>query len=248
MYNPFTLKGKTILVTGASSGIGRATAVECSRMGALVIAHGRDAARLDETMSMLEGAGHVSICADLTDEEQVRHLTGGLRPVDGLVHCAGMSALKPIQFLKDSELHGIFATNTFSAMMLQKHLLKKKKLNSGASVVLVSSISGNANTAVGLSAYGASKAALDAFARYAALELAQYKIRVNTILPGRVTTQLLSTVALDDKTLQADIEKYPMRRYGTPEEIAQSAVYLLSDAARWITGTGIIIDGGRSLI
>ena len=131
MYNPFTLKGKTILVTGASSGIGRATAVECSRMGALVIAHGRDAARLDETMSMLEGTGHVSICADLTDEEQVRYLTGGLRPVDGLVHCAGMSALKPIQFLKDSELHGIFATNTFSAMMLQKHLLRLNKRYQG---------------------------------------------------------------------------------------------------------------------
>lgn len=244
-YNPFTLEGKTILITGASSGIGRASAIECSRMGAKVILTARNEERLHDTLSAMEGTDHQYIVADISEEEGIKKLVSQLPAIDGLVHCAGISQLKPIQVLRNEDLQGIFSTNYFSPVLLTKTLVQKKKLSSSSSLVYISSISGNGNTAVGLSGYGTSKSALMTFIEYAALELASKHIRCNAILPGRINTPLLLNMAEED--LQKDIEKYPLKRYGEAQEVAQAAVYLLSDAAKWITGTSIKIDGGRTL-
>lgn len=248
MYNPFSLIGKTILVTGASSGIGRATAIECSRMGATCILTGRSEERLLETKAQLEGSGHTVICCNLKDEDSIKNLCAALPVLDGIVHCAGISTLKPIMGITDQNLHDIFQTNCFAPMLLTKHIAKNKKMVMGGSMVFISSISGNSNVATALSTYGSSKSALTAFVRYAALELSGKQIRCNAILPGRIETALLQNQTLDDDALQQDINKYPLHRYGTPQEVALSVVYLLSDATKWVTGTCLTVDGGRSLI
>jgi len=248
MYNPFSLIGKTILITGASSGIGRATAIECSRMGATCILTGRNEERLSQTREQLEGTGHLTYCCDLNDETAIKRLCSELPILDGITHCAGISTLKPIVGISDTNLHDIFQTNCFAPILLTKHIVKSKKINIGGSMVFISSISGNSNVATALSAYGSSKSALTAFVRYAALELSGKQIRCNAILPGRIETSLLQNQLLDNEAIQQDISKYPLHRYGTPQEVAQSVIYLLSDATKWITGTCLTIDGGRSLI
>lgn len=248
MYNPFSLEGKTILVTGASSGIGRAVAIECSKMGAIVFLSARNDARLRETLDALEGDGHQIIVADLTDEEAIKALVEQVPQLDGVVCAAGISMLKPIQVLSEKDIQTIFATNYSAPVLLTKTLVKKRKLNNEASLVYISSVSGNGNTATALSLYGSSKSALNSFAKYAALELSGKKIRCNTICPGRIETNLLQNQTMSAEDLEKDIAKYPLHRYGKPEEVAQTAVYLLSDATKWITGTSITIDGGRTLI
>ena len=248
MYNPFSLAGKTILVTGASSGIGRATVIECSKMGATIIMTARNEERLKETLLLLEGEGHQYIVADLTNEDEIRQLVEQIPELDGAVCAAGISMLKPIQVLSEKDIQSVFATNYTASVLLTKTLVKKRKLNTGASVVYISSISGNGNTATALSLYGSSKSALSSFAKYAALELSGKKIRCNTICPGRIETNLLQNQTMNEDDLAKDLAKYPLHRYGKPEEVAQAAVYLLSDAAKWITGTSITIDGGRTLI
>lgn len=248
MYNPFSLEGKTILVTGASSGIGRAVAIECSKMGAVVFLSARNDARLRETLEALEGDGHQIIVADLTDEEAIKTLVEQVPQLDGVVCAAGISMLKPIQVLSEKDIQTIFATNYSAPVLLTKTLVKKRKLNNEASLVYISSVSGNGNTATALSLYGSSKSALNSFAKYAALELSGKKIRCNTICPGRIETNLLQNQTMSAEDLEKDIAKYPLHRYGKPEEVAQTAVYLLSDATKWITGTSITIDGGRTLI
>ncbi len=248
MYNPFTLAGKTILVTGASSGIGRAVAIECSKTGAVVFLTARNEARLRETLNALEGDGHQYILADLTNEEAIKALVEQLPQLDGVVCAAGISMLKPIQVLSEKDIQVVFATNYSAPVLLTKTLVKKRKLNNEASLVYISSVSGNGNTATALSIYGSSKSALNSFAKYAALELSGKKIRCNTICPGRIETSLLQNQTMSAEDLEKDIAKYPLHRYGKPEEVAQTAVYLLSNATKWITGTSITIDGGRTLV
>ena len=248
MYNPFSLSGKTILVTGASSGIGKATAIECSKMGATIIMTARNEERLQETMQLLEGEGHQYIIADLTNEDAIKQLTEQVPELDGVIYAAGISMLKPIQVLAEKDIKTIFDTNYNAPVLLTKTLVKKRKLNTEASLVYISSISGNGNTATALSLYGSSKSALNSFVKYAAIELSGKKIRCNTICPGRIETKLLQNQTMNEEDLAKDLAKYPLHRYGMPEEVAQAAVYLLSDAAKWITGTSITIDGGRTLI
>lgn len=248
MYNPFTLEGKTILVTGASSGIGRAVAIECSKMGAVVFLTARTEARLRDTLNALEGNGHQYIIADMTNEEDIKSLVEQIPSLDGVVFAAGISLLKPVQVLSEKDIQSVFATNYSGPVLLTKTLVKTKKLNAEASLVYISSVSGNGNTATGLSLYGSSKSALNSYAKYAALELAGKKIRCNTICPGRIETNLLQNQTMSAEDIEKDIAKYPLRRYGKPEEVAQAAVYLLSDTTKWITGTTITIDGGRTLI
>ena len=156
--------------------------------------------------------------------------------------------MKPIVALNTQNLQDIFSTNYYAPVLLTKHLVKAKKLQQGASLVYVGSISGVSNVATALSAYGSSKSALNSFVQYAALELAGKQIRCNAVLPGRIETQLLQNQTMSEEDLQKDIAKYPLHRYGTTTEVAQAIVYLLSDATKWITGTSITIDGGRSLI
>lgn len=248
MYNPFSLSGKTILVTGASSGIGRATAIECSKMGAVLVLTGRNEERLQETLAQLEGQGHAVLQCDLTEEEAINRFAKELPILNGVVLCAGISMLRPVAALNEEALQTVFRTNCFAPMLLTRYLLKHKRMATGASMVFVGSISGISNVATALSTYGASKSALMSFVRYAALELAGKKIRCNAVLPGRVETALLQNQTLNEEEVQQDMAKYPLKRYAQPYEVAQGIIYLLSDAANWVTGTSLTIDGGRSLI
>ena len=243
LYNPFTLKGKTILITGASSGIGRATAIECSKLGATCIITARNEERLNETLSQMEGEGHLVICADLSAQEGIDFLVGNVPELDGLVSNAGIATKKTISFYKQELLNEIFQTNAFVPMLLIRTLLKRKKIRLNASLVFTSSIAAFKSD-YGNGIYGASKAALTSYTHYCARELASKKIRVNAVHPGMVDTPLIHEGTISEDELQQDMQTYPLGRYGKPEEIAWSIIYLLSDASTWVTGTNMIIDGG----
>ena len=249
MYNPFSLEGKNILVTGASSGIGRGTAIECAKMGAKVVLSGRNEARLQETLSSLEGEGHVVLCGDLNSEETRKEIVDKIPSLNGVVHCAGISQIQMAKFMDQSSLEGIFKTNVFSPLMLNTLLLKKKKIEKNSSIIFISSISGVYRSQIGEGGYGATKAALTGYVKSLALELSAQGTRVNTIHPGVVETPLLevSNGTFGEEELDALRQKYPLKRFGKPEDIANCAVYLLSDASSWMTGSNILIDGGFTL-
>lgn len=248
MYNPFSLEGKTILVTGASSGIGADTAVECSRMGATVLITGRNEERLGQTLSRLDtsfGAAHQMIVADLTDEESLNALVSQIDGIDGLVNNAGVNRVKPVAFIKQEDLEYVFQSNTWTAVNLTRLLCKKKKLKKNGSVVFTSSVSAFFN-APGRALYAGSKAALTSFMRSFAVELADKGIRANAVHPGMVETKMIAE-NLTEEELQNNLKEYPLNRFGKPEDVAWAIIYLLSDASSWITGTSMVVDGGFML-
>lgn len=245
-YNPFTLKGKTILVTGASSGIGQATAVECAQMGAEVVITGRDTERLQATADLM-GNLKAQIAADLTNQEDVERLVAALPPLDGAVLCAGNSTTLPLQFGSREKFDEMFNVNFFAPVELLRLMYKKKVLQKGSSVVLIASIGGTHSFMPGNGVYGASKAALNSLMKYAAREYASRKIRVNSICPGMVDTPLIHRGTITEEQLAEDAKRYPLGRYGKPDDIANGAVYLLSDASSWLTGHDLVIDGGFSI-
>ena len=245
-YNPFTLKGKTILVTGASSGIGQATAVECAQMGAEVVITGRDTERLQATADLV-GTPKALIAADLTNLEDVERLVATLPPLDGAVLCAGNSTTLPLQFGSREKFDEMFNVNFFAPVELLRLMYKKKVLQKGASVVLIASIGGTHSFMPGNGVYGASKAALNSLMKYAAREYASRKIRVNSICPGMVDTPLIHRGTITEEQLAEDAKRYPLGRYGEPDDIANGVVYLLSDASSWLTGHDLVIDGGFSI-
>lgn len=245
-YNPFSLEGKTILITGASSGIGQATAIECAKLGAHVVITGRNAERLQETFDQLEGDGHQQIIADLTNPEELEHLVTSMPQLDGLVNNAGVGYTKPILFIKQTDLDTMFETNTFAPVMLTKLAMKKKKINRGGSIVFTSSIAAMTE-GMGNSVYSMTKTAIMSFAKSCALEFGDKGIRVNSVHPGMVETKLIHGGAISEDDMQKDMQNYPLKRYGRPEEIAWSIIYLLSEASAWVTGSQSIIDGGIHL-
>lgn len=249
-YNPFSLQGKTILVTGASSGIGQTTAVECSKMGANVIITARNQERLSQTMRSLYGNNHMMIVADLNDEDSYLKIAESVSLLDGLVCNAGIGlGVKPAAFYKKKDMESIFLTNTISVALLMKELLKKKKINNPASVVFTSSIEGNYLTSIGNGMYGMTKAALSAYARTTALELSSKGIRCNVVAPGMVNTPLTApTGEITQEQLNADMAKYPLGRYGNPIDVAWGIIFFLSDASSWVTGSTLKIDGGITLV
>lgn len=249
MENPFSLEGKSILVTGASSGIGRGIAVACAKMGAKVVLSGRNETRLQETLGSLEGERHVVLCGDLNSEDTRKELVEKMPALDGVAYCAGISQIQMAKFMDQSSLEGIFKTNVFSPLLLNTLLLKKKKIKKNSSIIFISSISGVYRSQIGEGSYGATKAALAGFVKSLALELSAQGIRVNTIHPGVVETPLLevSNGTFGEEELEALRQKYPLKRFGKPEDIANCAVYLLSDASGWMTGSNILIDGGFTL-
>lgn len=244
--NPFSLEGKTILVTGSSSGIGQATAIECSKMGARVVITGRNVERLQETYNQLVGEGHLMIPADLNTEEEIDKLVSDCPVLDGLVNNAGRGKSKPVNFIKNEDLLDVYKTNVFGVALLTKSLLKKKKINKGGSIVFTSSIS-SYMTAPGLAIYASTKAAVCAYMRTCAIELGSKGIRSNAVLPGMVETKLINSGTYTDEDKQNDLSLYPLGRYGQPNDIAYGIIYLLSDASVWMTGNELVIDGGRCL-
>ena len=250
MINPFSLEGKTILVTGASSGIGRGIAIECSKMGAKVILNGRNVDRLKETLEMMEGEGHQVMAADISNQVEIDQLVADVPTLDGCVLCAGIPQVCPVKHFKRNDIEDILNVNTVAPIMITSGLLKKKKIRKGSSVVLIESISGVFVGTKGDVSYNASKAALNGFLKGSALELAAQGIRINAINPGLVPTNILNlTNEMFAESHHTDImvDSYPMKRYGTPEDIAYGAIYLLSDASSWVTGTNLVIDGGYIL-
>jgi len=247
MQNPFSLEGKTVLITGASSGIGKAAAQECAAAGATCIITARSYERLFTTLSVLEGEGHQILLADLSNLNEIETLVEKLPKLDGIVLCAGVVETKILKFTDDDDLQHLFNTNAFSSMRLIRALIQQKKLKKEASIVIISSISGVKCGYLGGSIYGATKGALEGFTKATALELAPQKIRVNTIMPGMVETLLMKDSEIDRELLDADKQKYPLKRYGNPEEVGYCVVFLLSDATKWMTGTSLLIDGGYTL-
>lgn len=246
MYNPYSLDNKTVLITGASSGIGRATAIECSKLGAKCVITGRNIERLSETFSQLSGEGHTQILADLTVETDVESLVEKLPILDGFVCNAGITTIKPINYIKQSDMNNLFSVNTFAPVILTKTLLKKKKLSKGSSVVFTSSIAWETITP-GNAIYAMTKSAVSTFSKFFAMEYAVRQIRVNSVLPGMVNTEMTQNSVFSKEELEEDKLRYPLKRYAEPQEIAWAIIYLLSDASAFVTGTALKIDGGVTL-
>lgn len=248
MYNPYSLENKTVLVTGASSGIGKATAIECSKLGATVVVTGRNVQRLDETFKELDssfGQQHQQIQADMSTEEGVADLVAKVPALDGVSSNAGIPTTLLIKFISKEVLDDVWNINTVSHVNLAKLLFKKKKLNQAASYVFTASIGGTTSFGPGNSIYGMSKAAINSFMHFCAIEFATRMIRCNSVSPGMIVTPMTqdsSTFTKED--YEKDAEKYLLKRYGKPEEVARTITFLLSDASSFITGNTILVDGG----
>lgn len=239
---PFSLQGKNILVTGSSSGIGKSIAILCSQMGGKVYITARREDRLKETLNEMQGEKEY-IVTDLSSQEDIDALVEKLPKLDGIVHCAGVgSTLFAKNITKDS-ISAVFKPNFEAPVLLQASLLTNKKISKAASIVFIASMAAQSPT-MGNAIYSASKGALISYAKCLALELAPRKIRVNCISPAMVRTDFLNNVDVDENEMKEDEERYPLGRYGTPEDVSGLAVYLLSNASEWMTSNNIEITGG----
>jgi 3-oxoacyl-[acyl-carrier-protein] reductase len=245
MDNLLSLQGKHILVTGASSGMGRVLAQMIASQGGIVALLARNEERLNETLQSLDGTGHQVLVCDLTDEEQLKAAVSNMEPLDGVVLCAGINEFVPVKFIKQEKINKMFQTNYFSQLILLQMLLKKKLLNKGASVVFISSVS-SVMGVQGTLLYASSKGAINSAVRVLASELAGQKIRVNAILPGIVRTEMLSGTNITEEQFTKQEELYPLG-LGTPQDVGHAVLFHLFDASRWLTGQCMILDGGLTL-
>ena len=244
--NPFSLKGKQILITGASAGIGKGIAITCAKMGASVIIVGRNQNRLDEVFTTLEEGHHHKIICDLTDYKSLKKAVENLPALNGVVHCAGIGQRILCKQLTEDDIKHVMDINFEAPVLLQTELLKQKKISKGASIVFIASIA-SWSPSIGNSIYSASKGAIISYANCLSLELAPRLVRVNCISPAMVWTNLITKDGIDEELLKEDEKKYPLKRYGTPEDIANLVVYMLSDASTWMTGSNVKITGGGKL-
>lgn len=243
----FSLAGKTILVTGASSGIGRAIAIACAQLGANVVLTGRNVSRLEETLSMMcDVSKHCIIPADLTIAEQRSALAGQVPVLDGVVHCAGIGSRVLCKMLEEQDVSRVMQANFEAPVLLQAELLREKKIAKEASIVFIASAAATMPS-VGNAIYSASKAAIIAYAKCLAQELANRKIRVNCISPAMVWTDLALVGATEEQLREAE-QNYPLKRYAQPEDIAGLAIYLLSDSSNWVTGSNYEMTGGTQVL
>lgn len=242
-FNPFSLEGKTILVTGASSGIGRSIAVTCSKMGAKMVLNGRNEQKLQETLSMMEDDEHVILSGDLTNHEALISIVDQIPKLDGVVHCAGILFRMLAKQVTQEDFDKMMEINTKAPILLQSHLLQKKKLNRYASIVFITSLGADIPN-IGNGLYAASKGALISYTNCLMPELAPKQIRVNCISPAMVWTDLALDNMVTEEELKLDEQRYPLKRYGTPEDIAYLTVYMLSDVSSWMTGSNVKITGG----
>lgn len=245
MENLLSLQGKHILVTGASSGMGRVFAQMIARQGGIVTLLARNEERLNKNLQSLDGVGHQVVVCDLTDEEQLKVAVGNMGQLDGIVLCAGINEFIPVKFVKQEKINKMFQTNYFSQLILLQMLLKNKLLNKGASIVFISSVS-SVMGVQGTLLYASSKGAINSAVRVLAAELAGQMIRVNAILPGIVKTEMLSGTNITEEQFTKQEELYPLG-LGTPQDVGHAVLFHLSDASRWLTGQCMILDGGLTL-
>ncbi len=240
---PFSLIGKSILITGASSGIGKSIALLCSKLGANVYITARNEQRLLSTIAEMTGESKHYIVADLTNHTSIDSLVDELPKLDGVVNCAGVWSNVLTKNINQEEMYRVFKSNFEAPVILQTALLTKKKINKGASVVFIASMAAM-TPSIGTGLYSASKGALISYAKCLGLELAHRKIRVNCISPAMVWTNFVKLDGLDLEMLKEDEKRYPLGRYGQPEDVAGLAAYLLCDQSCWMTGNNIEITGG----
>lgn len=248
MKTPMSLSGRTVLVTGASSGIGRATAILLSRLGARVVISGRREDALSETLSSMAGSGHLSEAFDLADTGALaawmESLAGRCGPFGGLAHCAGVQALRPLKLMNPELTEEMLRVNVTSSLMLARSFSRRGVNDSGGAIVFVSSVMGAVGSA-GRSAYCASKGALHGLTKALSLELAREKIRVNCVAPGFVRTESLErTRALVGEEGMKQIGDMHPLGFGEPDDVANAVAFLLAETGRWITGSVLFVDGG----
>lgn len=244
----FSLNNKHLLITGASSGIGRDICIETSKCGAQVILTARNEERLNQTYDQLEKSrAHSIIRADLNKSDEINNLIDNVSELDGIVLCAGVTLVRPVHFTKPELFRWVFNANFFSQAELIRLLYKKKKIKNNASIVFISSIGGTKIYTGVNAAYGSSKAALTSLMRYCALEFSNRLIRVNSISPGMIDTALIHGGDISEEQLKKDLANYPLRRYGKTIDVVNATIFLLSDASSWITGHDLVVDGGISI-
>lgn len=237
------LQGKTVLVTGASSGIGRQAAISISNQGGKLIITGRNENNLRQTLNSLVGDGHMMLAGDLLEDDHRKALVDMLPQLDGLVHCAGIVGPTPAKYIRHDDIKKMMGINYKIPVLLTAAILQKKLMNKGGSVVMMSSIV-TQSPYFGGTLYSSSKAAIEAYTRTLALELVDRKIRVNCLSPGLVNTPLITDPAKEENpeivedSLQRYLAKYPMG-IGEAEDVANSIVFLLSDESKWISGANI---------
>lgn len=252
MNERFSLSAKTILVTGASSGIGRAIAIACAEQGANVVLNGRNVERLEATLTELcsvsnvSDAKHIAISADLTIAKERQALAEQVPVLDGVVHCAGIGSRVLCKMLEEQDVSRVMQANFEAPVLLQAELLREKKIAKEASIVFIASAAATMPS-MGNAIYSASKAAIIAYAKCLAQELAARKIRVNCISPAMVWTDLALVGATKEQLREAE-QNYPLKRYAQPEDINGAAIYLLSDAAAWTTGSNMELTGGTQTL
>ena len=244
-----SLLNKKILITGASSGIGKATAILFSHLGAQLIITARNHENLKSTFAQLkQGPNHHMVCADLTLADDIKKLVSECAELDGFVHCCGKVLPVPAKFIKQEQLQDVFHVNYFSAVQMVTELLKQKKLNKRGSIAFISSVS-TLHAYFGGAPYISSKAALEGYAKTLALELVPKKIRVNVLQPALVNTAIFeSTIdaAVDSEEMKGLVAKYPLG-IGEVDDVANALAYFISDASKWVTGSCLKMDGGLTL-
>lgn len=247
MNNPFSLEGKTILVTGASSNIGRQIAIKCSEMGAKVILTARNEERLNETLIKMNGDGHQIVQCDLSVSEQIPVLVEQLPELNGVIMCAAIFRTTPIRNNRRKYTEEMFNTNTFANIDLIQLLLKNKKVLDGGSILFISSVAAYRPYA-GNALYSATKGAINSFCQVLAIENGNRKIRANCISPGIIKNDReAQSHAVTKEELDKEEARFPLG-FGHTEDIGYAAVYMMSDASKWVTGTNMIVDGGQSII
>jgi len=248
IFKTDAFQGRTFLVTGASSGIGKATAVLLSNCGARVAINGRDESRLNATLALLAGAGHVAFVAPLETADQtnewLKSVLVAFGPLDGVFHSAGIELIRPIRMIKQAQLNDVLGSSLFAAFGIARALSAKNAMVDGGSLVFMSSVAGSTGQ-VGMSAYSAAKAAIDGMVRSLACELSARKIRVNSIAAGGVHTAMHNRLTKGGgEDASTTYEQSHLLGFGDPQDVAQAALYLLSPASRWVTGTTMVVDGG----
>ncbi len=231
------------MVTGASSGIGQAIAVSVSKMGADVVINGRNIVKLENTLTQMVGDNNRIVPADLTKSVDIAKLSDSVPQLDGIVHCAGIGHRLPAKLLTENDIDSVMNANFKGAVLLQAALLSKRKVKKNSSIVFIASQAATCPSP-GNAVYSASKGALISYARCLALELAPRGIRVNCICPAMVWTDLIMQNEVTLEQLQESEKSYPLKRYGRPEDVANLAIYLLSDASSWMTNSCIDLTGG----